>query len=94
MGLKTTNYTIADKGLTLDTAYAQVESLHTDLAGNCKAFIKVQTSRAAMSLAALETKEVNLVADKSLPLYEQVYTAAKADMFSGWEDDIPEGAVE
>lgn len=96
MGLKTTNYTVWELGITLDNAYAKVQSINLDKSGNAKALIAIQQSREATeTLEPLELHEVNFVADKTLPIYEQAYIAAKANGFNQWTDDIitPEGDV-
>lgn len=90
MGLKTTNYEIKRSGITIPDAYAQIEQLTVAEDGRCFADFKIQQTRNLMCLSALDRKSVECMVDKSLPIYEQVYNAAKKTVFVGWEDDIVE----
>ena len=88
MGLKTTNYTISAIGIMLENAYAKVGNIDIDKMGNAKAVIEIQQTRENVELLEpLETHEVNFIADKTLPIYEQAYTAAKT-ILTDWQDDI------
>lgn len=90
MGLKTTNYTVFELGLTIDNAYAKIYSICIDNYGNAKAVIAIQQSRDTIdTLEPLELHEVNFIADKTQPIFEQAYIAAKANGFNLWDDDIP-----
>ena len=90
MGLKRTNYSIKDKGLTLDTAYAKIDAI-TVRGDKASAIIKIQQNREqATNLEALETVVISCNVDKEKPLHEQMYVKAKEDIFEGWEDDIVE----
>lgn len=89
MGLKTTNYTVSAIGITLENAYAKIGNINIDKSGNAKAIVEVQQTREnAELLEPLELHEVNFTADKTLSIYEQAYLATKANLFSGWQDDI------
>ena len=89
MGLKTTNYSVPSLGVTLDAAYALISDLYVDKQGNGKAVFEIQQSREnALGLAPLESVEVNFTADKTGAIYDQAYTAGKAQKFNGWQDDI------
>lgn len=90
MGLKTTNYLIQEKGITIDTAYAKIGSIYIN--GNkATANFAIQQSREQTeSLDALEYKSVSCVIDKEKPLHEQMYVKAKEEVFKDWEDDIVE----
>ena len=90
MGLKTTNYEIKSKGITVPEAYAKIIQLTVSENGACHANFKIQQTRDSMSLLALDNVNVICEINKSLPLYEQVYIAAKESHFPGWEDDIVE----
>ena len=91
MGLMTSNYEVSGLGITLSEAYAKVGKIEIDRVGNAKAFLEIQQTREDVeTLQSLETHEVNFVADKTQPIYEQAYIAAKSSMFSNWIDDIPE----
>lgn len=90
MGLKTTNYEIKRSGITVPTAYAQIAQIEISEDGTCYANFKIQQTRDSMNLTALDNVNVICKIDKSLPIYEQVYNAAKETDFVGWEDDIVE----
>ena len=90
MGLKTINYKIKTSGITLPEAYALLSNLSVNQEGVCKAYFKIQQSRNDMMLDALNEEQITLVINKSQPLYEQVYNAAKNAIFVDWEDDIVE----
>lgn len=90
MGLKTTNYKIAESGITISEAYAQIEQIAVLENGTCFADFKIQQSRDSMQLTALERVNIECKVDKSGVIYEQAYNAAKETIFAGWEDDIVE----
>lgn len=94
MGLKTTNYQIKEKGITIDTAYAKIDSMFVQ--GNrATANFNIQQSREQIeSLEALEIVSVSCIIDKEKPLHEQMYVKAKEEVFKDWEDDIVEVAEE
>ena len=94
MGLKTTNYQIKEKGITIDTAYAKIGSIFVK--GNrATANFDIQQSREQTeSLEALDIVSVSCVIDKEKPLHEQMYLKAKEEIFMDWEDDIVEVAEE
>ena len=88
MGLKTTNYQIKEKGITIDTAYAKIDSIFVK--GNrATANFDIQQSREQTeSLEALEIVSVSCIIDKETPLHKQMYVKAKEEVFKDWEDDI------
>lgn len=88
MGLKTTNYQIEEKGITIDTAYAKIGSIV--VRGNkAIASLDIQQSREQTeSLEPLDTVSVSCIIDKEKPLHEQMYLKAKEEIFKDWEDDI------
>lgn len=90
MGLKTTNYQIKEKGITIDTAYAKIDSIFVK--GNrATANFDIQQSREQTeSLEALDIVSVSCIIDKEKPLHEQMYVKAKEEVFKDWEDDIVE----
>lgn len=90
MGLKTTNYLIEEKGITIDTAYAKIGSIFVN--GNrATANFNIQQSREQTeSLEPLDTISVSCTIDKEKPLHEQMYVKAKEEVFKDWEDDMPE----
>ncbi len=45
MGLKKTNYTIEEMGITIPTAYAQITNLFIDLSGEAHARFSIQQTR-------------------------------------------------
>lgn len=92
MGLKTTNYQIEEKGITIDTAYAKIDSIY--IKGNkATANFAIQQSREQTeTLEPLDIVSVTCIADKEKPLHEQMYVKAKEEVFKDWEDDIVESA--
>ena len=89
MGFKTTNYEVAELGITLPTAYAQIETLTTDINGEVYATFAIQQNREdIVTKTILEHKTFMCKIDKSQPLYEQLYIAAKPELFPNWENDI------
>lgn len=89
MGLKTTNYNVKDYGITLPTAYAQISSINVRLDGKAHCMFEIQQDRESIGKnRCFETKPFNCVVNKDLPIYEQIYVAAKEQLFAGWEDDI------
>lgn len=91
MGFKTRNYEVAELGITLPTAYAQIETLTTDINGDVCASFAIQQNREGITTKAiLERKTFMGKIDKTKPIYEQLYIAAKPELFSDWEDDIVE----
>lgn len=89
MGLKTTNYKVNEFDITLDTAYAQISNLNVSLDGEAHCIFEIQKDRESIgNKKYFETKIFNCKIDKTLPIYEQIYVAAKEDIFAGWEDDI------
>ena len=95
MGFKTKNYEVAELGITLPDAYAQIETFTTDINGDvCATFAIRQSRENIASKAILERKTFMGKIDKTKPIYEQLYTAAKPELFEGWTDDIVENEEE
>lgn len=94
MGLKTTDYKIERNGIKVPEAYAQINQLSVTEDSTCYATFKIQQTRDAMELDALDYVNVQCNVNKSLPVYEQVYNFAKETEFVGWEDDIVEAEAE
>ena len=91
MGLKTTNYHIEDIGITVPNAYAQVTHINVNLDGTATAMVQIQQTREDIGIKApLSTEMLRCNINKDLPLYTQVYEAAKLNTFKDWEDDIVE----
>ena len=89
MGFKRENYEIKGTGITIPEAYAQIQYLAIDFDGSANAMFAIQQSREKVATNdALETKPFSCKIDKDKPVYEQVYRAAKKDVFKDWEDDI------
>ena len=89
MGFKTTNYNIKELDITIPTAYAKINDLFVDKNGNAYAKFAIQQTREDVeSKQPVSVESVNCVIDKTAPLYEQLYLAAKEKMFADWEDDI------
>ena len=91
MGLKKTNYTVQEIGLTIPEAYAQIVATSVDKAGKAYAVFAVQQSRGDIGkFTPLETVAITHMVDKEKPLHEQMYVKAKEEIFKDWEDDIIE----
>lgn len=76
MGLKTTNYEVKSKGLTLPEAYALVKELRVNGA-YADATFAIQTSREnALKREPLETKIVSFEVDRTQNLWAQAYEKA------------------
>lgn len=89
MGFKTKNYEVSELGITLPTAYAQIETLTADINGEVCATFAIQQNREDIATKAiLERKTFMSKIDKTKPVYEQLYVAAKPELFNEWEDDI------
>ncbi len=89
MGLKINNYEVKDYGITLDTAYARISDIHIDLDGNAHCMFQIQKDRESIGKdRCFEVKAFDCVIDKTLPIHEQAYVAAKESVFADWEDDI------
>jgi hypothetical protein len=94
MGLKTTNYTVSDIGITIPNAYARVTNINVGLDGAATAIMEIQQTRSDVgSKPALSIEMVRCDIDKDLPLFEQIYEAAKLDKFNEWDDDIVEEVI-
>ena len=89
MGFKRANYEVKDLGITLPTAYAQIKYLSVNIDGTADAMFEIQQSRDMITVnRELDMKHFSCAVDKTKPIYEQVYRAAKEDIFKDWEDDI------
>ena len=89
MGLKTTNYTIQNLGITVPEANARIVHLNVHLDNTANALFEIQQSRAAIGVnKPLERCSLSCTIDKEAPIHAQVYTKAKETFFAGWEDDI------
>ena len=91
MGLKTTNYKVEDYNLVLPTAYAKITNIEISPDGDAFTTFAIQQTREDISNnKPLIELRLDCKIDKSLPIYEQIYTFSKAIMFKDWEDDIVE----
>ena len=91
MGLKTTNYKVEDYNLVLPTAYAKITNIEISPDGDAFTTFAIQQTREDISNnKPLIELRLDCKIDKSLPIYEQIYTISKAIMFKNWEDDIVE----
>lgn len=89
MGLKTTNYRVEDLGITIPTAYAQLVRVSVDAKGRASGTFKIQQTRSDIDAKdTLADAHIHCKVDKTQPIFEQVYNAAKEKLFKGWEDDI------
>lgn len=102
MGLKTTNYTIEEIGLTLPEAYAYIRSLNV-YGEKCTAEFVIQSSREkAIKLSALKNVTIEFDVNrnespfvtaynlaKSVRIYKKGYHTVTEEMpFYGWQDDF------
>lgn len=91
MGFKTTNYESKALGLTVPKAYAKVMSVNINEDGFAYASFYIQQEREDIgNKAPLGIEHFNCKIDKELPIYSQIYKAAKGQLFIDWEDDIVE----
>ena len=89
MGFKRNDYEVKGTGITIPEAYAQIQYLTVDFDGSTNAMFAIQQSREKVATnEALEIKSFSCKINKDKPVYEQVYRAAKEDVFKDWEDDI------
>lgn len=89
MGLKTNNYHVDDINVTLPEAYAQITHISVNFDGTANAMFAIQQSRDMISAnEAIDTKHLRCSINKEQPIYAQVYTKAKEELFKDWEDDI------
>lgn len=102
MGLKTTNYTIEELGITLPNAYAYISNLSV-YGEKGRADFVVQTSRdSAIKLQPLKTVSIEFDVDrnenplvtayryaKNIRTYQKgIHTMTETMPFYGWEDDF------
>lgn len=90
MGLKTTNYTARQFGVTMPNAYARLVNVNVDKDGHANCAFHVTKSRDD-SDSAVEVRYYSCPVNKDDKIFEQVYNAAKKELFIDWEDDIVEG---
>lgn len=90
MGLiKKGNYDIEGLGITIPQAYARLISVSLDCNGNANAVFNIHQNREdTVEKSPLDKVYINTKIDKDLPVYEQIYIAAKEEIFADWEDDI------
>lgn len=92
MGLIKKNYVLPDYNITVDSVYAKVVVISSENAGESVATLQIRKTREDFDnrdLQPLKQISIPFVADKTLPLWIQAYTAAKAHAeFVGWVDDI------
>lgn len=90
MGLIKKNYVNERMGLAFDEAYARICDISVDGENNAQAIFIIQQSReATYEKQPIDGVVFNMCIDRSKPVYEQLYSAAKESVFSDWEDDIP-----
>ena len=89
MGLKISNYTVNEYGITLENAYAQLTNTIVDLKGVANCVFEIQQTREDIqNKEPLERKFFSCEIDKDLPLHKQIYENAKEELFPDWENDI------
>ena len=90
MGLiKKNNYNIEELGITVPQAYARLISISLDCNGNANAIFNIHQNREdTVRKSPLDKVYIDTKINKDLPIYEQIYIAAKETIFNDWEDDI------
>ena len=89
MGLKTTNYEVKKFGITIPTAYARLTNVSVDVNGDAFGVFEIHQERDDLTTSeALDRVHFTTTINKDLPIHGQVYTKAKAEIFTEWEDDI------
>ena len=90
MGFIKKNYVNERMGIELPEAYARICDISVDGGNNAQAIFIIQQSReATYAKQPIDGIVFNMCIDRSKPVYEQLYSAAKESIFSDWEDDIP-----
>ena len=90
MGFIKKNYVNERMGIELPEAYARICDISIDGGNNAQAIFIIQQSReATYAKQPIDGVVFNMCIDRSKPVYEQLYSAAKESIFSDWEDDIP-----
>lgn len=93
MGLKKSNYPIANLDITLPEAYAICMDVTCEKDGKaftCFGIFKNREHALDPIFAPIETYNFEFSADKSLPIFTQAYETAKQTKFADWTDDIVE----
>ncbi len=91
MGLLIKDYKLNEFDITIPVAYARLVDVNILLDGDAKAIFEIQQNREDVGVKKpFERKYCMYKIDKNLPIHEQIYTKAKADIFIDWEDDIVE----
>lgn len=91
MGLKTTNYTVNNLGLTIPEAYARLITVFVDLQGHATGLLEVNQHREDIGVKrSLESYNIHCEVDKNLPIHRQIYNYAKENYLPNWDDDIIE----
>lgn len=79
MGLKTTNYTVKDLGITLPTAYAIIKEISLSPTDWVNATFIIQSNRAnTVNLKPLEIIKINFKWDRKTNIVEMAYNLAKS----------------
>ena len=90
MGFIKKDYVNEKMGLALPGAYARICDISIDSENNAQAIFIIQQSReATYAKQPIDGVVFNMRIDRSKPVYEQIYAAAKETIFADWEDDVP-----
>ena len=89
MGLINNNGTTI-KGILIKPSYAKITRLYLENGNNATAYFGLSNSRENLENEEILDEvqfscEINKVEDK---IFNEVYTKAKSEIFSGWTDDI------
>ena len=77
MGLKTTNYNVTKKGITMPEAYAYIRKLTIEYNSGVAEFVIQSTRENAQKLTAMETVKVHFKVDREENPYVTAYNVAK-----------------
>lgn len=84
-------YVIDDLGISIPTAYAKIGTISISETGTARTVFNIHKTReSVIDKVPLTKKLISVDIDKTLPIYSQIYTAAKEYAFKDWEDDIIE----
>ena len=91
MGFIRKNYEVKDIGITIPSAYAKITNVYIGEDDVAYTTFAIQQTRDDIGKKdSLETVSFRSTIVKTQPIYTQIYTAAKAELFADWEDNIIE----
>lgn len=92
MGLIKDSYTSETTGVTYAPAYAKIVRLYNESNDNATSYFGISNSRSKLEeYSPAEEIAFSCTIDKAEDrIFNEVYTKAKLDTFSDWQDDIVE----